>query len=148
MMKKTILLYSLALAILLGLLKAVEYRFLLRDLSMELYVGIVALFFSALGIWAGLQLTRRFNPAGSTNMADPQHPVLLEPTQLLEKYNLSKREYEVLTLIAQGYSNQYNPNSYAQHISTSSNPILITQFLTNPRNSKQQRRNYTSYHNT
>lgn len=106
MMKKTILLYSLALAILLGLLKAVEYRFLLRDLSMELYVGIVALFFSALGIWAGLQLTRRFNPAVSTNVADPQHPVLLEPTQLLEKYNLSKREYEVLILIAQGYSNQ------------------------------------------
>ncbi|AEE49319.1 response regulator transcription factor [Haliscomenobacter hydrossis] len=105
-MKKTILLYSLALAILLGLLKAVEYRFLLRDLSTELYVSIVALFFSALGIWAGLKLTRRFNPAVSTDGTVPQPPVRLEPIQLLEKYNLSKREYEVLTLIAQGYSNQ------------------------------------------
>jgi DNA-binding NarL/FixJ family response regulator len=106
-MKRTILLYSLALALLLILLKALEYRFWIRDLSMEVYLTIVALLFSALGIWAGLRLTRR--PATNLNLPAPtENPASSWEVSvlLLEKYKLSKREHEVLTLIAAGYSNQ------------------------------------------
>ena len=105
-MKKTILLYGIALAILLMLLKAVEYRFWVRDLSMEVYVAIIALFFSALGIWAGLRLTQR-RVITIENSPPPISSIPVQASdQLLEKYKISRREYEVLTLIAAGYSNQ------------------------------------------
>ena len=58
-MRKTILIYGLSLAGLVALLKFIEYRFLIRDLSLEFYVGAVALLFTGLGIWAGLKITRR-----------------------------------------------------------------------------------------
>ncbi len=97
-MRKTILLYGIALAALTGLLKFIEYRFFMQDLSLEFYLGIVALLFTGLGIWAGLRLTRRkaiiTNPDFERN----------EPE--LQRLGISKREYEVLELIAQGLSNQ------------------------------------------
>lgn len=105
-MKKTILLYGIALAILLVLLKAVEYRFWVRDLSMEVYVAIIALFFSALGIWAGLRLTQRREVLSPHTLPEKNAVPVQASDQLLEKHKISRREYEVLTLIAAGYSNQ------------------------------------------
>lgn len=106
-MKRTILLYGAALAVLLVILKSVEYRFWIRDLSIEAYIAIIALFFSTLGIWAGLRLTATKGVLLPTSPTPPQTSIAepeLEP--ILEKYRLSKREYEVLMLIAAGYSNQ------------------------------------------
>jgi len=97
-MKRTIILYGLALASLVFLLKYFEYRLIVRDLSIEFYVGLVAIVFTGLGIWAGLRLTRRqvvtVGPEFILNQA--------ELTQL----GISKREHEVLALMAQGLSNQ------------------------------------------
>jgi len=97
-MRKTILLYGIALAALTGLLKFIEYRFFVYDLSLEFYLGIVAVLFTGLGIWAGLRLTRR-----KVIIATPDFK-LNEPE--LRRLGISKREYEVLELIAQGLSNQ------------------------------------------
>lgn len=105
-MKKTILLYGLALALLTFLLKGIEYRYYLRELSVEFYIAVVALLFSGLGIWMGLKLTRSFRnnefsadgfPLRKTQSADPA---------LAEKLGISPRELEVLQLMAEGYSNQ------------------------------------------
>jgi DNA-binding CsgD family transcriptional regulator len=97
-MRKTILLYGAALAALIAILKFVEYHYFVKDLSLEFYLGIVAVFFTGLGIWAGLRLTRQ-----KVIIADPDFK-LNEPE--LERLGISKREYEVLELIAQGLSNQ------------------------------------------
>ncbi|MEO1263656.1 MAG: response regulator transcription factor [Bacteroidota bacterium] len=99
-MKRTIVIYGIALASLTGLLKYLEYRYIVRDMSTEIYIGIIALFFTALGIWVGLKWTKRRQPAQET--ADPQ----ISTDHLLEQHNLSKREFEVLTLIAKGLSNK------------------------------------------
>ena len=104
-MKSTIIWYGLAMAILLGILKTVEYQFLLRDIRLEVYVGIVAVFFVLLGIWIGWKLTQKPEPLPSTIVEIAQTSAKPKP-ELLEKYRLSKREYEVLALISQGYSNQ------------------------------------------
>jgi len=96
--KRTIILYSLALAALVFLLKFLEYRFIIRDLSFEFYFGIVALLFTALGIWAGLKLTRK-----KIVLVGPQF-ILNEPELL--RLGISKRELEVLESISQGLSNQ------------------------------------------
>lgn len=98
-MTRTIILYGLSLAVLIFFLKFIEYRFLVRDLSMEFYVGAVAIFFTVLGVWAGLKLTRNktiiiTNPAFQFDQAR------------LDSLGISKREYEVLELMAKGLSNQ------------------------------------------
>jgi len=97
-MRKTILLYGLAMAALTGILKFVEYRFFVRDLSLEFYLGAVAVLFTAVGVWSGMKLTRR-----KVIVANPDFR-LNEPE--LQRLGISKREYEVLELMAQGLSNQ------------------------------------------
>ena len=102
-MKKTILLYSAAMALLVLLMKFVDYRFLIRDISVEFYIGVVAVLFTALGIWVGLKFTRT-SPKLETSVprsGEPQH----NPEAIAE-LGLSKREIEVLELMAQGLSNQ------------------------------------------
>src|SRR6478736_4404953 len=96
-MKKTIILYGLAMAIFIFLLKYLEYRLLIHDLTTEIYVGIIAITFTALGIWAGLRLTRKkVVPSGSFIFNEKE----------LQRLGISKREYEVLELVASGLSNQ------------------------------------------
>lgn len=97
-MRKTILIYGVAMAALTGILKFIEYRFLVRDLSLEFYIGLVAVLFTGLGVWAGLRLTRR-----KIVIANPDFK--LNETEL-QRLGVSKREYEVLELMAQGLSNQ------------------------------------------
>jgi two-component system, NarL family, response regulator LiaR len=97
-MRKTILIYGVALAALTGILKFIEYRYFVRDLSLEFYLGVVAILFAGLGVWAGLRLTRR-----KIVIANPGFK-LNEPE--LQRLGISKREYEVLELMAQGLSNQ------------------------------------------
>jgi len=97
-MRRTILIYGIAMAVLIGLLKFVEYRFLVRDIPLEFYIGIVAVMFTALGIWAGLRLTR-------PKLIETDTKFCLDEANL-RKVGISKREYEVLELIAQGLSNQ------------------------------------------
>lgn len=98
-MKRTILIYGLALAGLIFILKFVEYRFLIRDLSLEFYIGAIAFFFTALGVWAGLKLTRK-KTVIITN------PEFRFDQSRLDSLDISKREYEVLELMAKGLSNQ------------------------------------------
>ena len=97
-MRRTVILYGLAMAVLLGLLKLVEYKFMVRDVPLELYIGAVAVMFTGLGVWAGLRLTRPkiVEVAGPFQRDDPA----------LKRTGISNREFEVLELMAAGLSNQ------------------------------------------
>lgn len=97
-MRRTIIIYGIAMAALIGLLKFVEYKFVIRDIPLEFYIGSVAVMFTALGIWAGLRLTR-------PKVIEISGPFERNETNLKEA-GISKREYEVLELIAAGLSNQ------------------------------------------
>jgi DNA-binding CsgD family transcriptional regulator len=100
-MKRTILIYAVALAALIFLLKQLEYRFFIKDFSFEFYVGVIALMFTILGVWAGLRLTRR-----KTIVVDRHAEEFKVNEDLMRKIGISNREYEVLQLIALGHSNQ------------------------------------------
>jgi two-component system, NarL family, response regulator LiaR len=102
-LRTSIFLYGLAMAALIGLLKFVEYRFFVRDLSLELYIGVVAVLFIGLGIWVGRRLTAR--PTEPEHLPPPDTPFTLDEASL-KKVGVTKREYEVLGLIAEGLSNQ------------------------------------------
>jgi two-component system, NarL family, response regulator LiaR len=97
-MRKTIILYGVALAALTGILKFIEYRYLVRDFSLEFYLGAVAVLFTGLGVWAGRRITRR-----KVVIATPDFK---RNDGELQRLGISKREYEVLELMAQGLSNQ------------------------------------------
>lgn len=98
-MKRTIIIYGLSLAVLILLLKVIEYRFLVRDLSLEFYIGAIAIFFTVLGVWVGLKLTKK-KTVIITN------PAFQFDQTRLDKRGISRREYEVLELMAKGLSNQ------------------------------------------
>ncbi len=97
-LRKSIILYGVAMAVLMGILKFAEYRFYVRDLSLELYLGLVAVIFVGIGVWVGRRLTRvRVNaPESEFTVGEAD----------LKKLGITKREYEVLGLIAQGLSNK------------------------------------------
>ena len=109
-LRKSIILYGVAMAALMGFLKFVEYRFFVRDLSLELYVGLIAVLFIALGVWVGRRLTR-------VKIVTPESEFTLDEA-VLKKLGITKREYEVLELIAQGMSNQEIADKLFVSIST------------------------------
>ena len=97
-MRRTVLIYGLAMAALLGLLKYLEYSFVVRDIPFEFYIGVIAVMFAVLGIWIGRRLTR-VKVVVST-------PDFQLDDSALKRLGISRREYEVLELIADGLSNQ------------------------------------------
>ncbi|MBX2893001.1 MAG: response regulator transcription factor [Saprospiraceae bacterium] len=101
----TIFLYGLALGLLLAALHFFQYRLLVLEHAEEWYVGLVAILFTALGIWAGKKLTRRKMPTHITQVLTAA-PALPPQEKVLEKLGITPREMEVLQLIAQGLTNQ------------------------------------------
>ena len=100
-MRKTVLLYGLVGGALIALLKLVEYRFLVVEYSLEIYGGLVAAVFAALGIWLGLKLTR----TKEVVIVRDAQPFVVDQARL-EAVGITPREHEILTLIAAGLSNR------------------------------------------
>ena len=57
-MRAHVLLYGLLGGVLIAALQYVEYRWLVRTHSVEIYGGLVAAIFAGVGIWLGRRLTR------------------------------------------------------------------------------------------
>lgn len=100
-MKRTIILYGVVMCLLIFLLKFLEYRLWIRELSSAHYVGIVAILFALLGTWIGRKL------GGKGKIRGPV-PLIKGPdvNELLRMKGISQREFEVLELMAKGCSNQ------------------------------------------
>ncbi len=103
-MRKTVLIYGMAMAALVTLLKVIEYKFLVKDISMEIYLGVIALFFTILGAWAGSKLIAKKTIIQQVVVNGGGEFVLNE--QGVKKLGISQREYEVLELMSRGLSNQ------------------------------------------
>jgi DNA-binding CsgD family transcriptional regulator len=105
-MKKHILIYGLCGGVLIVLLKLVEYRFLVVQHSIEIYGGLIALLFAVLGIWLGLKLTKTKETVVVKEVLIPaQQSFALNETRLRE-LGITRRELEILGLIAGGLSNR------------------------------------------
>jgi len=72
----------------------------------EIYGGLTALVFAILGIWLGLKLTRKEEVVVVKEIAVlTAQPFALNEERLRE-LSITKRELEILELIAQGMSNR------------------------------------------
>ena len=105
---KATIIYSISLAFLLFLLKWLELRFLIFNHSYEIYFGFIAVIFTALGIWLALRLSK---PKIETVVIEKEVYVnrnenFVLNASLVSQLELSKRELEILGLLAQGHSNQ------------------------------------------
>jgi len=103
--RKTILIYGLLGGVLIAGLKLIEYRFLVVEHSIEVYGGLVALLFSALGIWLGLRITGRRERivVREVQVAAPAEPFVPDAARI-EQLGITPRELQILELIAAGLS--------------------------------------------
>ena len=105
-MKRHLLLYGLLGGVLIALLKLVEYRYLMLSHSIEIYGGLIALLFAGLGIWLGVTLTGRPERVVVKEVAVPALSSFVADPARREALGITKRELEILELIAEGLSNR------------------------------------------
>jgi DNA-binding CsgD family transcriptional regulator len=104
---KVILIYGVSLAGLLFLLKWLELKFVIINHAFEVYIGAIAIIFTALGIWLALKLAK---PKVKTIILEKE--VYIQNAEFkfnqeeVVRLGLSKRELDVLQLMAEGLSNQ------------------------------------------
>jgi two-component system, NarL family, response regulator LiaR len=118
-----ILLYGAAMAVLVFVLKWLQWKYLITDNSLDIYIGLIALFFTFLGVWIANQLTRaKVETRVETVVIEKEvyvsQPVDAVNEEELEKLNLTTREYEVLKLLTQGRSNAEIADSLFLSLST------------------------------
>ncbi|HVW96043.1 MAG TPA: LuxR C-terminal-related transcriptional regulator [Mucilaginibacter sp.] len=100
------IIYGLSLALLLLILKWLEWHFVVIQHSFEIYAGTIALLFTILGVWLATKLISRKEKTVVVEKAVyPDSSFILNKTEL-NRLRISSRELEVLQLMASGLSNQ------------------------------------------
>ena len=101
-MLKTVVLYGIGAGLLIAAMRAVEYRWLVVEHSLEIYGGIVAAVFASLGIWLGLKLTRERVVVREVPV--PAAAQFTRDDSRVQSLGITARELEVLELIAAGHA--------------------------------------------
>jgi DNA-binding CsgD family transcriptional regulator len=110
-----VILYAMALALAVAALEWLEYRYVTRVFSTEIYIVLLAAGFAALGLWAGHRLTQRRAPATGFRRNDAA----------VRSLGLTPRECEILELLAAGQSTKelardlgISPNTAKTHLAS------------------------------
>jgi NarL family two-component system response regulator LiaR len=105
---KEILVYGISMALLILLLKWLEAHFIVFNYRLEFFIGAIAIMFMVLGIWLALKLVK---PKVETRIIEKE--VYIDNSaqtqinqQEIVKLGISKRELDVLNLMATGLSNE------------------------------------------
>ncbi len=112
-MWKTVLIYGLVLALGAVALQWLDYRIWARTHGSEIWIALVAGSFLALGVWVGARLFQPRIVSGGFEVNTPA----------LTTLGITRREHEVLGLIAAGRSNKeiarqlnLSPNTVKTHV--------------------------------
>ena len=114
---RRVLAYGLLGGVLIAALKVLEYKHFVRAYPTELYGGLVAILFAALGIHLGRRWKRGKDVVVVEKIVEVQVPAPApEPTASagpfapdpakLQELGITPREHEILGLIAEGLSNR------------------------------------------
>lgn len=109
---RTILLWALVLALGAFALQWLEYRFIVRAFSWQIYVGLIGAAFAAGGVWVGWKLAARARPE-----------TFQRNDAALAALGLTGQEVKVLERLAAGRSNKeiardlgLSPNTVKTHV--------------------------------
>jgi two-component system, NarL family, response regulator LiaR len=112
-MKRHVLIFGLVGGLLIAILQYSEYRFVIIEHSVEIYVALVAILFAGFGIWLGLRIARRREPIPEPELRKAlvraeatAHKPFAPHTANQQALGITARELEILTLIARGFSNR------------------------------------------
>ena len=104
---KEFLVYGISMALVLLLLKILEANFIVFNYRLDFFIGAIAIVFTVLGVWLALKLVK---PKVVTRIVEKE--VYIENQEkyeidqkVIEELGISKRELDVLNLMAQGLSN-------------------------------------------
>ena len=111
-MWRTVIVYALGLAVAAVALEQLKFRYAADEISTDVYVGLLALGFTALGLWVGHRLTTK-KPAAPFERNNAA----------IASLGLTPRECEILDLLASGQTNQelaralgVSPNTVKTHL--------------------------------
>ena len=100
------IIYGLCGGLLIAFLKYIEYRFIIIEHSIEIYGGLTAIIFAGVGIWLGLKLTGKKEVVVVKEVPVPvSQPFVINESRVRD-LGITKRELEILELIAKGMSNR------------------------------------------
>jgi NarL family two-component system response regulator LiaR len=116
---RNVLIFGLLGGLLIALLKAIEYRYLVVERSVEIYGGLVAAIFAGLGVWLGLKMTRVKQTVVVPEMIAAVSPAFERDDARVAALGITPRELEILELIAAGLSNR----EIAERIFVSENTV-------------------------
>ena len=105
-MKRHVLIIGLIGGILIAALKWIEYRFLIIEHSFEIYSALIAILFAVVGIWLGNRLTTPRQKIVIKEVPVPAASSFILNEQKQEALGITRRELEILELVAQGMSNR------------------------------------------
>jgi DNA-binding CsgD family transcriptional regulator len=117
--RKHILLYGIVGGLLIVVLRVIEYRWLVIEHSVEMYGGLIAAVFAAVGIWLGLKLTRNTETIVVREIMVPAPTSFTIDERKRESLGITPRELEILQLIAAGLSNK----EIANRVNVSENTV-------------------------
>jgi DNA-binding CsgD family transcriptional regulator len=113
-MWRTVILYALGLALAAVALEQLKFRYATAEISTDVYVGLLALGFTVLGLWVGHRLTAK-KPAAPFE----------RNTAAIASLGLTPRECEILDLLVSGQSNKelarklgISPNTVKTHLAS------------------------------
>ena len=95
--------YGISIALLFALLRWLEFRFVISNMKLEIYVGTIAIIFAALGGWLVYSLVPKAHKNAELQTAAT--PFIFNEAEARNR-NISRRELEVLALMEKGMSNK------------------------------------------
>lgn len=104
-MKRTILISGVLGGVLIAVLRWSEYEFLVIDHALEIYEALIAATFAAVGIWLGIRLSRGRHAAAAPQ-ASATAPRFVVDERKRDDLGITRRELEILELVAEGMSNR------------------------------------------
>lgn len=117
---KQVILYGVLLGVVAAAMELLKFNLIVVENTFEVYALLVALLFGGVGIWVGVKLFTKnkqlivVEGGGTPGLVDEEK---------IKELGISKREYEVLELIARGHTNQevaellfVSPNTVKTHL--------------------------------
>ena len=101
---RSILYYGAGIAAVIIILKLLEHRLFRKSISWEIYIGIIAIIFTAIGVWLGLRIV---SPRAHREIIYlPAEESFVTDQSAIGQLGLSARELQVLEELAKGHSNK------------------------------------------